>query len=123
MRVFRISSVKETLANILPYSFLKREQIRAALDYLDGRITGNQLLAIYNQEYELGKRRSRAPAVSAPLTKLEKLGVAAVDLQYDFAMSTLGQDNLTSFGQVEPDLQLSLRVPEPGLLKSDLPDL
>ncbi|HEV2139415.1 MAG TPA: hypothetical protein VGR53_11305 [Nitrososphaerales archaeon] len=71
LRVFKISAVKAILANMLPYSFLKREQIRAALDYLEGKITGDRLVSIFNHEYELGKRRTGAPAISAPLTKSE----------------------------------------------------
>jgi hypothetical protein len=70
LRVFRIAAVKEILANILPYAFLKREQIRAALDYLNGKISGDRLVAIYNREYQLGKRRSKAPSVSVPFKKL-----------------------------------------------------
>jgi len=31
LRVFKISAVKEILANMLPYSFLKREQINAGV--------------------------------------------------------------------------------------------
>ncbi len=74
LRVFKITAVKEILANMLPYSFLKREQIRAALDYLDGKITGDRLVAIFNHEFELGKRRSKAPSVSVPFTKLDVRG-------------------------------------------------
>lgn len=71
LRVFKISAVKEILANILPTSFLKREQASTALDYLNGNITGDELIVLFNTEYELGKRRSRPPAVSVPYTKLE----------------------------------------------------
>jgi hypothetical protein len=70
LRVFRIESVKQILANMLPYSYLKREQIRAALDYLNGKMTGDRLIAIFNREFALGKRRTRPPPISAPLTKL-----------------------------------------------------
>ncbi len=71
LRVFRISAVKTILANMLPYSFLKREQIRAAMDYLDGKITGDQVIEVFNHEYDSGKRRTRPPAVSVPFTKLQ----------------------------------------------------
>ena len=71
LRVFKISAVKVVLGDIIPYSYLKREQASAALAYLDGEITGDESTAIYPREYELGKRRSMPPAVSAPLTNLE----------------------------------------------------
>ena len=71
LRVFKISAVRKILENMLPFSFLKREQISAGLDYLNGRITGDELIAIFNHEYELGKRRTRPPAVAASLTRLE----------------------------------------------------
>jgi len=69
LRVFRISAVQKILAGMLVYSFLKKEQIRAALDYLAGRITGDGLIAIFNHEYDLGKRRRRPPSASVPLRK------------------------------------------------------
>ena len=69
LRIFRISAVKQILAGMLPYSFLKREQIHAALGYLNGELTGDQLIAAFNREFELGKRRGRPPDVSVPLAK------------------------------------------------------
>ena len=72
LRVFRISAVKTILSHMLPYAFLKREQIDAALRYLDGGITGNEVLAIFNREFEQGKRRTRPPNVSVPAAKSMK---------------------------------------------------
>ena len=69
LRVFKISAVREILTRILPHSFLKKEQIRAALNYLNGKITGDELVTIFDQEFELGKRRIRAPNISVPLSR------------------------------------------------------
>jgi DNA invertase Pin-like site-specific DNA recombinase len=41
------------------YSYLskKSEQAKAAIDYLEDRITGNQLIAIFNEEVKFKRRR------------------------------------------------------------------
>ena len=71
LRVFRISAVKRILSGMLPCALLKKNQISTALSYLEGRITGDQLIAVFNHEYHLGKRRKQLPPMSAPLTRAE----------------------------------------------------
>jgi hypothetical protein len=43
------------------YSYVskKSEQVRAAIDYLDNRITGSQLIEIFDEEVTMKRRRSR----------------------------------------------------------------
>ena len=70
-RVFKIAAVRKILNNVLPFPFLKREQMAAALVYLEGRIAGDKLVQLFAREYELGKRCTKPPQVSAPLIRLE----------------------------------------------------
>jgi len=82
LRVFKISAVKMILANMLPHSFLKREQIRAALNYLDGKTNGNRLLSMFDREFEREKRRGRPPKVSIPLPKRNTKGRKSGERQH-----------------------------------------
>jgi hypothetical protein len=58
--ISRYDHVLLTMKAILPHLYKKANEIRAAIDYYEGRITGNQLLAVFNQEVEAG-RRERHP--------------------------------------------------------------
>jgi hypothetical protein len=49
-----------TLRHILPYLFKKANEAKAALDYYEGRSTGNDLLAVFAAEVEAGRRERRA---------------------------------------------------------------
>lgn len=67
--IFKMSAVVQVLTSMRSFAFLMKEQIRAAWKYLRSQITGDKAIAVFNREYELGKRRSRPPAVSAPLSR------------------------------------------------------
>jgi hypothetical protein len=54
---------------------LKREQALATVAYYDGKITGNQLLEIFDAEHKAGRRRTTPLKLGAdyPLTRFEVL--------------------------------------------------
>ena len=52
--------VLRAMKALLPHLHKKENEIRAAIDYYEGRITGNQLSLVFNQEIEAG-RRERHP--------------------------------------------------------------
>jgi uncharacterized protein (DUF433 family) len=58
--ISRFDHVLRTMKELLPHLYKKANEIRAAIDYYEGRITGNQLLTVFNQEVEAG-RRERHP--------------------------------------------------------------
>jgi len=53
-------SVKRATASMLPFLCKKEVEGRAALDYYEGRATGNQLVAIFTAEVKSGSSR-KAP--------------------------------------------------------------
>jgi LAGLIDADG DNA endonuclease family protein len=57
---------------------LKQNQAHATIDYYEGRITGNQLLQVFDIEYRMGRRRSSPlkPGMNYPLTHTEALQAA-----------------------------------------------
>ena len=52
-------SVKKTLRSMLPFLSKKRNEAKAALDYYASRISGNELIAIFQKEVEAGRRERR----------------------------------------------------------------
>jgi hypothetical protein len=67
IRVRRIEDICRLLRRLA--LVLKRDQALAVLAYFDGRITGNQVLEIFDSEFRSGKRRSTPlePGISYPL--------------------------------------------------------
>ena len=59
LAVSEFVSVKKMLRGVLPYLCKKELEARAALDYYEGRITGNELLAVFKSEVEAGRRERR----------------------------------------------------------------
>ena len=71
--VSQFHSVKETLRYMLPHLCKKANEARAALDYYEGRITGNQLALVFRNEVEAGRRerRNRKVPIDVPYKRPE----------------------------------------------------
>ena len=59
LAVSQFVSVKESLRRMLPFLHKKEGEARAGLDYYEGRITGNQLLSVFNAMSKLAEERGR----------------------------------------------------------------
>ncbi len=57
--VSQFDSVKETLRQMLPNLCKKANEVKAALDYYEGKITGNELARVFREEVEAGRRERR----------------------------------------------------------------
>ena len=57
--VSRFAATKEALQQMLPYLYKKANEAEAALDYHEGKITGNALMAVFHKEVEAGRRERR----------------------------------------------------------------
>jgi len=57
--ISRHESVNRTLRSMLPHLAKKQNEGRAVLDYYEGRITGNELISIFQNEVEAGRRERR----------------------------------------------------------------
>jgi len=67
--VSRYESVKRVLRGMLPYLFKKQNEARAALDYYEGRTSGNELIALFQREVEEGRRERRVrKVIDVPFT-------------------------------------------------------
>jgi LAGLIDADG DNA endonuclease family protein len=60
LAISQFNCVKRALRHMIPYLSKKEIEARAALDYYEGRITGNQLWAVFKAEVDAG-RRERHP--------------------------------------------------------------
>ncbi len=68
--VSRFESVLAALKAMLPHLFKKSNEIKGALDYYEGRIQGNDLVALFSDEVKAGRRerRDRKVAIDVPFT-------------------------------------------------------
>ena len=57
--ISRYEMVLATLKNMLPHLYKKAIEAQSAIDYYEGRITGNGLLTVLSQEVEAGRRERR----------------------------------------------------------------
>jgi hypothetical protein len=71
--VSEFESVKETLRQMLPFLCKKAVEAQAALDYYNGKISGNDLNSVFQMEVEKGRRerKARKVLIHVPYTRLE----------------------------------------------------
>ena len=99
LAVSQFVSVKESLRRMLPFLHKKEGEARAGLDYYEGRITGNQLLSVFNADVEAGRRerKKRTVVLDVPYTHHEG----------DKLMRAVRKDRLRdSFGRYRAKLSL-----------------
>lgn len=60
LAISRFDCALRTMKKLLPHLYKKSNEIRAAIDYYEGRTTGNHLLSVFSEEVEAG-RRERHP--------------------------------------------------------------
>ena len=68
--ISEFSSVRETLRQMLPFLCKKSIETQAALEYYEGKITGNQLMSVLAREVEAGRRerKTRKVPIDVPYT-------------------------------------------------------
>jgi hypothetical protein len=73
LAVSQFKSVKRALRRMIPFLCKKEFEARAALDYYEGRITGNNLLAVLAAEMNAGRRerKTRTVKLDVPYTRPE----------------------------------------------------
>ncbi|MDA4125756.1 MAG: hypothetical protein OK452_00925 [Thaumarchaeota archaeon] len=71
--VSEFHSVKKALGRMLPFPCKKANEARSALAYYDGKITGNRLIAIFQEEVEAERRerRPRKVPINVSYTRIE----------------------------------------------------
>ena len=74
LSIHSTEDVKSVLEGMLPHLRLKENQAKAALDYLEDRINGKELVRIFNQEVEAGRRSGNLRAIpDQPLSRSESI--------------------------------------------------
>jgi hypothetical protein len=68
--ISRFDSVLRTLKAIQPYVFKKSNEVEAAINYYESRISGNDLALLFSQEVEAGRRERhpRKVGICVPFT-------------------------------------------------------
>lgn len=74
-----IESVLKAAKAMLPYCAKKAEDLRIAIDYLEGRITGNQAIERFNHEVRIGRRSGYIRELKLPYTRHEGLRLAKLE--------------------------------------------
>lgn len=73
LAVSQFKSVRRALAHMIPFLCKKEIEARAAREYYEGHITGNQLVATFNAEVEANRRerKTRTVQLNVPYTRPE----------------------------------------------------
>ena len=74
LAVSEFNSVKETLRQMLPYLCKKAYEASAALEYYEGKITGNDLNSVFEGEVEAGRRERKVKKVRIDTPYLRPAG-------------------------------------------------
>jgi len=71
LRVTSLLGVVETSKQMLPYAYKKRTELKAVIDYLEDRITGDELVEIVNNEVRIGNKTGKTKKSNLPFSKSE----------------------------------------------------
>lgn len=66
-----VSSALKAAKEMLPYCVKKAEDLRIMIDYLEGRITGNQAIERLNAEVRIGRRSGLIREPTLPYTRVQ----------------------------------------------------
>jgi len=71
--ISRFDMVLLVLKKMLPYLYKKANEAQSSIDYYEGRITGNDLVATFSNEVDAGRRERRAhkARIYVPFTHLQ----------------------------------------------------
>jgi hypothetical protein len=80
LEVGQIASVLRTAKELFKHCVKKREDLRITIDYLEGRITGNEAIAAFNEEVVNGRRRGVARDANIPYTREEGIRLSKLEI-------------------------------------------
>jgi hypothetical protein len=69
--VGQAKSVRRMASMMWSHCSKKREEVKAILDYLDNKITGSQLVEVFNESVRIGNRTGKIRTVIMPYTRAE----------------------------------------------------
>lgn len=71
--VGEIPSVIKVMRALLPLCVKKHGDLRIALDYFDGKISGDEAVMLLNVQLQIGRRRGKKHAANMPFTRSQGL--------------------------------------------------
>jgi hypothetical protein len=74
-----IDSALRAANAMLPYCAKKAEDLKIMIDYVEGRITGNQAIARLNEEVRIGRRSGFTRELNLPYNRSEGLRLAQLE--------------------------------------------
>jgi hypothetical protein len=77
--VVEVRSVLEAARAMLPFTVKKREELQTVINYLEGRITGNDAIASFNEGVRLGRRRGKVRNEVVPYTRPDGLRLGKLE--------------------------------------------
>lgn len=77
--IVEVRSVVEAAKGMIGHTVKKNPELRTVVEYLEGRITGNQAIAAFNEAVRLGRRRGKIRRENIPLTKSEGLRISQIE--------------------------------------------
>ena len=77
--ITEVQSVLRAAKAMLPYVVKKKEDLLIAVDYIEGRINGNEALSMFNDEVRIGRRKGKIRDSNIPYTRQEGLRAAQLE--------------------------------------------
>ncbi|MCS4540106.1 MAG: hypothetical protein HYU03_05395 [Thaumarchaeota archaeon] len=68
LRVCNVQGVLKASREMLPHAFKKKAELKGVVEYLENRITGDELIARVNHEVEIGNKMGKLKTSSLPYT-------------------------------------------------------
>ena len=79
IEVSAIAGVLTAAKAMLPFSVKKAEDLRILIDYLEGRLNGNQAIERFNEEVRTGRRSGFIRGLTLPYTKEQGLRIKQLE--------------------------------------------
>ena len=77
--IVEVGSVVKAAKAMLRYTVKKHLELQTIIEYLEGRMTGNETLRIFNEETRLGRRRGKIRALAVPYARQEGLRLSKLE--------------------------------------------
>jgi len=74
-----VSSVLKAGELMLPHCVKKAEDLRIVIDYIEGRLTGNEAIERFNEEVRIGRRSGLIRELTLPFTRPQGLRVKELE--------------------------------------------
>lgn len=92
----KAESVYKAAVMMQPHLHKKKEEIRAIIDYLDSRLTANQMVNVFNESVRMGNRTGKISLVDIPFTRKEGWVLRRAEMKENIASSRVRNTIITA---------------------------